>query len=374
LKHLSPILLIISLTPLLALGCAPPAPKPVVRTVSSPTGDNITYPEIVPDPAKRSHTAVPHKFKFEGESHKVTVRVDEAVVAGARAANKNVLMQGDADDLDWNAGYQVAMMEEAEQDAFFSAVLEELDAIRKREGLDDDRYAELLTIFVQSIAYCTEDAQDPKFPIETFADRCGDCDDKSRLLAALLSREGYDAALFIFHPEKHMAVGLRSDGVSFKGTGYSYIETTSPAYIGFPSYEYSEVKLESLPEVLRVGKGETTYKRSDDVAYLHKTLEKHRVKAEKLKEELDEVKPEGERLKADYDRLSQEIENKKGSLSASEYNKLAAKANRAAKKFNQSVKAHNDLVRRLNESGKIIKHIIDNPDDRRGVVAWVRAK
>ena len=201
-------------------------------------------------------------------------------------------------------------------------------------------------------------------------DECGDCDDKSRLLAALLSLEGYDAALFIFHPEKHMAVGLKSEGVSFKETGYAYVETTSPAYIGFPSYEYSEVRLDSLPEVLRIGDGKTAYKSSEEVAFLHKTLEKLRVNAEKLKEKLDKVKPEGARIKADYDELSEKLKKSRVSLSAAEYNKLATKANRAAKKFNASVKEHNDLVKRLNQAGETVKY--NDMAPRRSTACFMR--
>ena len=43
-------------------------------------------------------------------------------------------------------------------------------------------------------SYCAMLQNPAKFPIETVVDRARDCDDKSLLLAGLLSREGYSVA------------------------------------------------------------------------------------------------------------------------------------------------------------------------------------
>ncbi len=358
----------------MAWACSPPpAARPVIKSAEVPAGE-IVYPEISVDGSKAGTEKVSLEFRFEGKSYKRSFAVDKGVYEGAKGARKTVKMSADDKDLDWGPGYQGALIRDPAQNPFYESLLSKLRAIRDKEKLDSDRYAELIAVFVQSVAYCTAAGQDPKFPVETFVDKCGDCDDKSRLLAGLLAREGYDVALFIFHEEKHMAVGIRSPSNDFKQSGYTYIETTSPAYIGFPSYEYSEVKLHSMPEVIAIGEGQTTYTAASEVAYLHETITKVRNDAEKLKKRLDKAQPEGERLKAAYDDTTKKLKRAKGSVSAAEYNKLAEQANRYGEKYNRAVQEHNDLVSRINRAADIVTHVIEHPDDRLGVYRWVRKK
>jgi hypothetical protein len=95
---------------------------------------------------------------------------------------------------------------------FMSNALQNLKKIREVNKLNDDQYLELISVFVQSIPYAsTGGGGQPKFPIETFVDQTGDCDDKSLLLAALLSREGFNVSLLYFEPEEHMAIGVSSE-------------------------------------------------------------------------------------------------------------------------------------------------------------------
>ena len=56
----------------------------------------------------------------------------------------------------------------------------------------------------------------------------GDCDDKAILLAGLLARENYSVVLFKFGPEKHMAIGVKSDAFPYKSTGFTYVEAMTP--------------------------------------------------------------------------------------------------------------------------------------------------
>ena len=105
--------------------------------------------------------------------------------------------------------------------------------VKDENGLDSDRYLEMITAFVQSIPY--EDhpgGAPPKFPVETVAERTGDCDDKSLLLAALLSRAGYDVALLNFIENSHMGVGIAADTGTYGSTGYAFIETTDYNFVG----------------------------------------------------------------------------------------------------------------------------------------------
>ena len=70
--------------------------------------------------------------------------------------------------------------------------------IRTRHNLDSDEYLELMAVFVQSIPYKSQNLSSPKYPIETYGDREGDCDDKSMLLAGLLAHEGYRVSSLLF--------------------------------------------------------------------------------------------------------------------------------------------------------------------------------
>jgi hypothetical protein len=117
--------------------------------------------------------------------------------------------------------------------------------------------------------------------VETIVDGTGDCDDKSVLLAGLLSREGYDVALFLFIPEHHMAVGVRNGSYQFRDTGYMYVETTYTALVGDvprklilsekyePDGQAENVSiLNSTPQVIRIGSGTTPYTSADEIGYI----------------------------------------------------------------------------------------------------------
>jgi hypothetical protein len=69
-------------------------------------------------------------------------------------------------------------------------------------------------------------------PVEVVAAGSGACDDKSILLASLLVHEGYDTAIWTFDSQAHAAVGVRCLGPGMQGSGYAFIETTVPAYVG----------------------------------------------------------------------------------------------------------------------------------------------
>jgi hypothetical protein len=73
----------------------------------------------------------------------------------------------------------------------------------------------------------------PKYPYETFYDGCGDCEDKSIILAGILHEMNYAVALL--HFSDHMAVGI-SGGSGIYGQYYTisgsqrryfYIESTN---------------------------------------------------------------------------------------------------------------------------------------------------
>ena len=106
-----------------------------------------------------------------------------------------------------------------------------LEAIARSET---DRVEAALT-YVQSLPYSYDSTSKGKdeyvrYPVETLVDGCGDCEDKSVLLAAILHEMNIDFVL-LMAPD-HMAVGVNYEphngatGFMFNGKKYYYAETT----------------------------------------------------------------------------------------------------------------------------------------------------
>ena len=106
--------------------------------------------------------------------------------------------------------------------------------------------------FVQSIEYVDDMTSTgytdfPKYPLETLYDQCGDCEDSSILLGALLKELGY-GCIFIELPE-HVAIGVKATDdapgtyYDYNGSHYLYIETTNSGWdIGTLPDDFNEEK------------------------------------------------------------------------------------------------------------------------------------
>ncbi len=359
-------------------GCAkqPPAKETVSETPNrlgmaergSESGD-IRYPSISVDNGT-AKSRVTYRFRFESEQLKISLKVDEAVYQGARDAEKVALVPPEMRDADLSVGFQRALIKDPAQKPFYETLLGELRSIRDRLRLDDDRYQELLITFVQQIEYCDEHADNPKFPIETFVEKCGDCDDKSRLLAGLLEREGFEVVLLLFSEEAHMAVGLKSPPLDYRGTGYSYVETTSPALVGFLTDENTSVKIRSTPEVVPIGTGKP-YGRGKEVAYLKETFAEMKACVADTKPKVaarSEACREGEAelagLKTTLDRTPKSDPGRRQDA--------VDNYNRAVDKYNRLVAKRNAVAAELNACAEIFNYILKNAHDRSGVYRWVR--
>ncbi len=89
----------------------------------------------------------------------------------------------------------------------------------------------------------------PKYPIETLFDGCGDCEDTSVLLAAIIKQMNYGVILLAY--DDHMAVGIKGgDGLfgtyyEYEGSKYFYVETTANGWrIGDVPAEYANKQAE----------------------------------------------------------------------------------------------------------------------------------
>ena len=214
-----------------------------------------------------------YTFSFQQDQITVGTNVSAAVYYGAKNGEKFATTSSDEPAESLAPDYYRSFVNDPAQEELYNNLLDQFRAIRQEHQYTDDEYAELLTVFVQSLPYDNQSEAHPdtlsRFPAETLIDGTGDCDDKSVLLAGLLSQEGYNVSLLLFIPEHHMAVGLVSDCLQFNETGYLYVETTGLSFMGDvperlnPSEKYGTygempdiMPITSVPLVVRVGSGQ----------------------------------------------------------------------------------------------------------------------
>lgn len=255
------------------------ASGPVLEPVT--TGPS-TYPSISSNDStgmlSRSFT-----FPFQESTIAITGRVNASVYYGAKTGDKYATVPEGVTPADAAPAYYRAFIEDPHQEEMYRDLLGTFRVVRQEHGYTDDEYLELLTVFVQSLPYANVSGTRPdtpaRFPAETLIDGTGDCDDKSLLLAGLLSREGYDTVLLLFLPEHHMAVGVKDHDAQYRNTGYLYVETTGISLIGIPPSNQSlkyilanqssgQPQLESTPLVIRVGTGNRTYSHAGETSFI----------------------------------------------------------------------------------------------------------
>jgi hypothetical protein len=244
----------------------------------------ITLPGIVPNDTPgffvRQYT-----FSFQQENITIRTNVSAAVYYGAKNGDKFATTPSDGSPEALAPGYYRAFINDPAQEALYTDLLGSFRTIRQEHRYTDDEYAELLSVFVESLPFDNQSALHPdtlsRFPAETLVDGTGDCDDKSVLLAGLLSREGYNVSLLLFIPEHHMAVGMASDCLQFNDTGYLYIETTGVSFMGEVPKRFKEREksvpdglepgtppLTSPPLVIRAGSGSKKFTKAGETGYI----------------------------------------------------------------------------------------------------------
>jgi len=120
-------------------------------------------------------------------------------------------------------------------DPFIKAIANKLKGIASTENY---HLTSFLVSFVQGLSYVedyyTSFDEYPKYPIETFVERNGDCEDTSYLFASLAQSTGVGVALVQFHD--HMGVGIKtvhSQSGYYYPIGdnwYYYYETTGTGW------------------------------------------------------------------------------------------------------------------------------------------------
>jgi len=108
-------------------------------------------------------------------------------------------------------------------------------------GSSDRRIINNMIGFVQNLEYTDDQVSSgfndyAKFPVETLAEKGGDCEDTCILLSSLLDRFGYGTVLLAHWDENHMSLGVAGEdsipGAYYEhnGTNYYYVETTAAGW------------------------------------------------------------------------------------------------------------------------------------------------
>jgi hypothetical protein len=304
----------------------------------------IVYPSIEPVEGAPSHP-VSFTYAFEDGTVTLTVPINGSVFYGAQRAEKNASIPRGTPDAEWVPGYYLAFLSDPAQDGFYEDLISQFRRIRDERGLDSDRYLELMAVGVQSLPY-REKGGAPHFAVETFAERTGDCDDKSLLLAGLLSREGYRVSLLVFDAEDHMAVGITADGCRYRNTSFSFLESTNRSLVGIPP-ERIEGKIPTLssePLVIPVGSGNIAYGACGETLAIQSALVTARDAADSLEQQLAAKKAELDRAGGN----------------PAEYHRL--------------VSGYNSMVDEHNRNAVVTNYIVQHLHDRPGTFRWLRSR
>ncbi len=148
-----------------------------------------------------------------------------------------------------------------ENDPFIKEIAEALKEIADRENYHRSSF---IVSFVQGLPYVadfyTNVADLPKYPIETFVERNGDCEDTSYLFASLVQAMGLGASLIEFHD--HMGVGIKTvhaqSGYYYPigNDWYYYYETTEK---GWKIGQLPEDYLHEKAKITRIWDGNVSY-------------------------------------------------------------------------------------------------------------------
>jgi hypothetical protein len=346
----------------------------LISTVIFPK-EPVIVPRISPDlnGLQSSPVIISHRFPFEKTTVNLTLPINVSVYEGAKQAEKATTVYGNISETVWLTQSYRAMVQDPAQDSLYAALLTETDKIRLQQKLSDDEYLELIAVYIQSLRYETREQNPAKFPVETVVDRAGDCDDKSLLLAGLLSREGYPVALLLFGPESHMAVGVGSDDYLYKNTGYTFVETTNYSFVGVPTDKLGgNLTLYSDPVIIPIGNGTKFYGSGSETRYIH---DMYVLSDQKIKELEPQVKSMGSDLTSQQEKIAQlesQIQEIRNTGNSGSYNTQVAVHNALVSDYNSRLNAYRQLFARYEKYALVHNYILEHMYDRKGVFEYVK--
>jgi hypothetical protein len=331
------------------------------------------YPEIRPQTGATLPKVSAYTFDFQDFQVSLSSPADPETYAGARSAEKEVrIYDTSMDDDEWRSGLYRVMTLDPAQDSFYKDLTDEFREIRADRDLDSDEYLELVAVFVQSIPYRNQNLSSPKFPIETYHDREGDCDDKSMLLAGLLAHEGYKVALFYFGPEQHMAVGVACPENGYHDTGYAYIETTRVSLVGtIPGSLAGNITLTSAPLLIPIGDGTSQYYRCSETAAIDAELTGITEHLELLRMDLTGYESALRSKSSDIETMELVMEQLRSGGDRSGYNRLVSEYNTKVRDYNRDLEEYKERSEEYARLAERYNYIIEHEHDRAGTYRYL---
>ena len=338
------------------------------------TRQSVVVPHIVVGAEQSAPIIANHTFSFEKSRITISVPVDAAVYNGAKSTDKSVSIYGNVSENTWVTASYLAMVNDSAQDQMYADLLAQFRKIRDDQGLTSDQYLELMAAYTQSLTYETTPDNPAKYPVETVVDGAGDCDDKSLLLAGLLSREGYRVALFSFSPEAHMALGIGATDSLYRDTGYAYLETTNLSYAGVPPDELEGgTILSSEPLIIPIGSGTTAYSSGAETAYIHAISISSERKATGMETQVKSLVSDLTAQKDQIARLESQMQALKSSGNIGAYNAQVSNHNALVAAYNTKLATYNQQVARYDTDANLHNYIVSHAYDRKGTYDWVKA-
>ncbi|HNB03550.1 MAG TPA: hypothetical protein PLV88_04590 [Methanoregulaceae archaeon] len=332
-----------------------------------------SYPEIEPQRGATIPAVPDYIYPFEEFLVTLSSDVDPEVYAGAQSAEKGVrIYDTSIGDDEWRSGLYRAMTLDPAQGTFFDNLTGEFSQVRATYDLDSDEYLELMTVFVQSLQYRNQNLSSPKYPVETYYDREGDCDDKSMLLASLLAHEGYNVSLLYFGPEQHMAVGVACQEEGYRDTGYAYIETTRVSFVGSEAGSLEgNITLVSDPLVISIGSGTKGYTRCGEIRAINDELFNISARLELLATELRGRESSLLSRRSDIETMDRQLEMMLAEGDYFRYNRLVSEYNTWVGDYNQDLEVYQKISDEYSRLAEHYNYIISHEHDREGTYRYL---
>jgi hypothetical protein len=334
---------------------------------------SVVSPHIVLHPTDVSPIISTHSYPFEQSEITITVPVSDAVYQGAKLANKEVTIYGNISENEWITDIYQSMVNDPAQEGMYDAITREFKQIKNDKNLSDDEYLELITTFVQSLRYETLTDNPAKFPVETVVEGSGDCDDKSLLLAGLLSRESYRVALMSFGPEQHMAVGVAANDYFYKNTTYTYIETTNFSFVGIPTDTLKgDLTLQSNPIVIPIGNGTKLYTSGNETRSINNALILSEQKANELEPQLKNLESDLKNRQEGITQHEAQMQSMRGAGNIQSYNIQVSVHNGLVSDYNTRLNTYRALYSQYEKYAQVHNYILEHESDRPAVYEYVK--
>lgn len=178
--------------------------------------------------------------------------------------------------------YITSLVARQSREPFIASLAEELDERALALGITDpDSRLEFYVAAVQAIPY-GEVSSEIRLPVEVVSGGSGVCTEKSLLLAELLVNRGYSTVLWVLPTQHHVALGVATSGEGYHRSGYAFIETTRPAWIGECDQVYRAAgPIARRPVMIELGGGRR-YDAGAQVEYVLRVLDSARRDSEAL--------------------------------------------------------------------------------------------